>query len=66
MVCIIYEYSFCFHLSFLVSFRLGSIVMLILIVFTLHTSHALHLFCYYSVNASQESYLGTVVNMSTL
>ena len=43
MVCIIYEHIYCFYFSFLISFRLGSIVVLILITFTLHNSHALYL-----------------------
>ena len=42
MVCIIYEHIHCFY-SFLISFRLGSNAVLILIIFTLHTSLALYL-----------------------
>ena len=44
----------------------GNIVALICIIFTLQISYAkglyLHLLCYSSVNASQESCLGTVEN----
>ena len=70
MVCIIYECNFCSCLSFLISFRIGSIAVLILIIFMLHTSHVLYLlyillFVFSSVDASQESCLGTVVNMIT-
>ena len=46
MVCIIHEHNFCFYLSFMISFRLCSIVMLIPIIFTVHTSHVLYLLYY--------------------
>ena len=44
-VCVIYECICCFY-SFFISFNLGSIAVLIFIVLTLHTSHALYLFYY--------------------
>ena len=47
MVCIIYEHIYCFYTSFSISFRLGNIVVLILIIFALQTSHALCLSYYY-------------------
>ena len=44
----------------------ANIVALILNVFMLHITYAKGLYAVSCVNASQESCLGTVVNMSTL